>query len=60
MSALFNYIGYWWSSPEDQNGVEADKTNNVIQKSFSEERPLSLISPSDLIKVKFHGYLHYM
>lgn len=54
MSALFNYIGYWWSSPEDHNGVEADKTSNVIPKSFSEERLLSLISPSDLIKVKLN------
>ena len=54
MSALFNYIGYWWLSPEDQNGVEADKSINVIPKSFSEERPLSLISPSELIKVKLN------
>ena len=54
MSALLNYIGYWWSSPEDQNGVEADKAINVIPKSFSEEKPLSLISPSDLIKIKLN------
>ena len=54
MSAILNYIGYWWYTPEDQNKVEADKISNVIPKSFPKERPLSLISPSDLIKVKLN------
>jgi hypothetical protein len=54
MSALFSYIGYWWSSPEDQNGVEADKSTNIIPKSFTDKKPLSLISQSDLIKVKLN------
>ena len=51
MSALFNYIGSWWMTPEVQTGVEAD---NVIPKSFPNERRLSLISPTDLLKVKLN------
>ena len=54
MSALFSYIGYWWSSSEDRSGVEQDKVTNVIPKSLLEEKPLSLISASDLIKVKLN------
>jgi len=52
MSALFNYISSWWVIPhQDQSGVEAD---NVISKSFQNERILSLISPIDLINVKLN------
>lgn len=51
MSALFSYIGSWWVTPQEQNEVEAD---NVILKSFPNERRLSLIAPTDLINVKLN------
>ena len=51
MSALFDYIVSWWVTPQEQNGVEAD---NVISKSFQNERRLSLISPTDIINVKLN------
>ena len=51
MSALFNYISSWWVAPENHNEVEVD---NVILKSFPNERRLSLIAPNDLINVKLN------
>ena len=51
MSALFNYIGSWWVTPQEQNEVKA---YNVISKSFPNERQLPLITPTDLINVKLN------
>jgi len=52
MSTIFNYISSWWLSPEDQGVI------NIIPKSFPDERPLLLISSSDLKKVKLNPPSH--
>ena len=50
MSALVNYIISWWVSPEEnQEGIRAD---DKIPGSLQNKHPLSLISSSDLMKVK--------